>query len=210
MLSKTLKILTVALLLAVSPIHADDEARETLIERLEQLKTLSADFDQRTYQETSPRADISSGTFQLSKPNRFVWHVIEPFEQKVIADGELLWVYDPDLEQATYQPLNENLSQSPAMILTQPRQTLSSGYGVIQVALEEGDAFRLTPDSEDAVFEELLMRFDADGNISELRILDSLGQETQVSFRNVEVNAEMSEQRFVFTPPEGTDLFEQM
>lgn len=209
MFTKKLHILAVALLM-VTFVQADEEARDTLIERLEQLNTLSADFDQRTYQETSPRADVSTGTFTLSKPDRFFWHVLEPFEQQVIADGERLWVYDPDLEQATYQSLNENLSQSPAMILTQPRQTLNDGYGVIQVQLEEGDAFRLTPNSEDAVFEELLMRFNATGNISELRILDSLGQETQVSFTNVEVNLELSDESFVFTPPEGTDLFEQM
>ncbi|EAR09664.1 outer membrane lipoprotein chaperone LolA [Reinekea blandensis] len=209
MIGKKISVFAISFMVMAAS-YADDQARAALIEQLEALETLSADFEQRTYQETSPRADVSSGTFQLSKPNRFHWHVQEPFEQRVIADGELLWVYDPDLEQATYQSLNQNLSQSPAMILTQPRQTLTDDYGVIKVALEDGVAYRLTPSSDDAIFDELLMRFDPAGHINQLRILDSLGQETQVTFSNVDVNSPLADDLFVFTPPDGTDIFEQM
>lgn len=201
-------IIILALLLS-SAAMAESDAREALIQLLESVDTLSADFEQKTYQQTSPDADVSQGSFYLSKPNRFNWQVIKPYEQRVIADGELLWVFDPDLEQATYQPLDENMSQSPAMILTQPRATLTDAYEVARGKTDEALVFRLTPTDEQAVFSELMMHF-VDNKISELRILDSLGQETFVEFKNVQVNILLDSALFEFTPPPGTDLFEQM
>lgn len=190
-------------------IQAETDSREALIQLLESVETLSAGFEQRTYQETSPKAAVSEGQFYLSKPNKFRWSVYQPYEQQVIADGELLWVYDPDLEQATYQPLNDNLRQSPAMILTQPRATLTDAYQVVQADVDGQQVFRMTPNDDQAVFTELQMRF-TDNRINELRILDSLGQETRVEFLDVEINIDLDPAQFVFSPPPGTDLFEQM
>lgn len=199
----------VCCLSAVSFATDAETARENLILLLEASDQFSADFEQSTYKELSAKPDLSKGSLKVSKPLKFRWSVELPFEQEVISNGETLWVFDPDLEQATYQPISNDLQHSPAMILAQPRETLTGQYEVFEVKTDEYIAYKLYPAQEDSIFSELVIIF-ANNNISEIRILDSLGQETLIVFTNVVTNQSIADSEFEFSPPPGTDLFEQM
>lgn len=59
----------------------------------------------------------SQGRFVFQRPGKFVWETIKPFEQKVIADGQKLLLWDKDLNQLTVRPASKGLSASPAAIL---------------------------------------------------------------------------------------------
>jgi outer membrane lipoprotein carrier protein len=199
------------ILLSVSWVWADEseEATERLISLLEQSDHMVANFEQKTYKELAATPVISTGTLKISKPLKFHWSVNTPFEQAVISDGETLWVFDPDLEQATYQAISEDLQQSPAMILAQPRLSLTGQYQVFEVISDELTAYKLYPNDEDSLFSELVLIFSG-STISEIRILDSFGQETVILFTNVTVPDSIPVSVFEFIPPPGTDLFEQM
>ncbi|WP_037337606.1 outer membrane lipoprotein chaperone LolA [Saccharospirillum impatiens] len=203
----------VALLLswvALAPqVNADEAARQRLIDLLESTETLQATFRQETYADGELRGDQAEGIMKIARPLKFVWEVSAPYEQSVISDGETLWVHDPDLLQATYQPVTSQLQESPAMILSQPESTLRTSYDVTEAANDSLTAYRLYPTSEDAVFEDMTLLFE-DGRISELRLRDNLGQDTRITFSNVETNLTFDPADFEFTPPEGTDVFEQM
>ena len=204
------KLLLWIMLIVVSQVSFAEEAeRERLIRILESADNLVANFEQKTFKESSTKVDVSSGTLKLSKPLKFNWSVNKPFEQQVISDGETLWVFDPDLEQATYQPVSEDLQQSPAMILVQPREALTGKYQVIEVSNSDLLAYKLYPLADDAVFNELMLIFKS-GVISEIRIYDSLSQETLINFSDVQVGQVITPETFEFTPPPGTDLFPQM
>lgn len=200
-------LLIVSLALGVS--HADQESKDALVQLLEQSDHFQADFVQRTYKPDTPSADESKGKLWVSRPLKFRWSVVEPFEQHVISDGETLWVHDPDLEQATYQPVSDNISQSPAMILAQPGEALSGPYEVIQAKSDELTAFKLYPASEESLFESISLIFIND-QLDEFRLQDSLGQETVIQFSNVSVDAPSQENPYEFVAPPGTDLFPQM
>ncbi|WP_320827191.1 outer membrane lipoprotein chaperone LolA [Reinekea sp.] len=202
-------VLTGQLLCFGSAAWADDDAREALIDRLEAPTTLSANFEQRTFTENQSSVAISTGQMRIAKPMRFAWQVFAPFEQQVVSDGETLWVYDPDLEQATYQPVGTSVQQSPAMILSQPRKVLTEQYEVIEASTETLAVYRLFPIDTSSVFTELTVAFKQD-LIAEIRILDSLGQETIIALTEVIANAPLDDEMFSFNPPPGTDLFEQL
>ena len=189
--------------------RADDAARERLIERLEATATLSAHFEQETYAEGELRGEQASGEMQIARPLRFVWQVTEPYEQAVISDGETLWVHDPDLAQATYQPVANQVRQSPAMILSQPRSTLTSAYEVTEAGVDELTSYRLYPTDDNAVFSELTLVFEGD-RIRQLRLTDNLGQDTRIRFSDVRTGLSFPAGTFEFEPPPGTDVFEQM
>ncbi|WP_127555401.1 outer membrane lipoprotein chaperone LolA [Saccharospirillum alexandrii] len=195
---------------AITPqVHADDAARQRLIDLLQSTETLQAEFRQETYADGELRGDQARGIMKIARPLKFVWEVSSPYEQSVISDGETLWVHDPDLLQATYQPVTNQLQESPAMILSQPESTLRTSYDVTEAANESLTAYRLYPLDEDAVFEDMTLLFE-NGRISELRLSDNLGQDTRITFSNVETNLTLDAADFEFTPPEGTDVFEQM
>lgn len=188
---------------------ADDAARERLITRLEATASFSARFEQETYAEGELRGEQSSGLMQIERPLRFLWQVTEPYEQTVISDGETLWVYDPDLAQATYQPVADQVQQSPAMILAQPRSTLSDAYDVTEAGNEELTSYQLYPTDENSVFSELTLVF-VDDAISQLRLTDNLEQDTRIRFTEVRTGLDFPADTFDFEPPAGTDVFEQM
>lgn len=195
---------------AIAPqVHGDDAARQRLIDLLQSTETLQAEFRQETYADGELRGDQAEGIMKIARPLKFVWEVSSPYEQSVISDGETLWVHDPDLLQATYQPVTSQLQESPAMILSQPESTLRTAYDVTEAANESLTAYRLYPLDEDAVFEDMTLLFE-NGRISELRLSDNLGQDTRITFSNVETNLTLDAEDFEFTPPEGTDVFEQM
>ena len=202
-------LLTSQILWLGTNVWADDAARQQLIERLEAPTTLSANFEQRTFSESQNSVTLSTGLMRIAKPMRFAWQVFEPFEQQVISDGETLWVFDPDLEQATYQPVGSSVQQSPAMILSQPRQVLTVQYQVLQASTDGVVVYRLFPLDTNSVFSELTLTF-KQNLIAEIRILDSLGQQTLINLTDVVANAPLDDALFSFNPPPGTDMFEQM
>ncbi len=195
---------------AIAPLaNADEAARQRLIDLLESTETLQAEFRQETYADGELRGDQAEGIMKIARPLKFVWEVTAPYEQSVISDGKTLWIHDPDLLQATYQPVTDQLQQSPAMILSQPESTLRTSYDVTEAANESLTAYRLYPLDENAVFEDMTLLFE-NGRISELRLSDNLGQDTRITFSNVQTNLTLDAADFEFTPPKGTDVFEQM
>lgn len=202
-------ILLSVLTITLSTVHADELARDTLIERLQQTTTLQANFTQRTLNANRNAIDDSSGQLTIARPMRFFWHVELPFEQQVISDGETLWVYDPDLEQATYQPVSNSVQQSPAMILVQPETSLTGQYHITEAKADGIVSYQLEPLQSESFFESLTLIF-RNEIIDEIRIVDSLGQQTQIRFQNVNLNPSIEADFFEFVAPEGTDLFEQM
>ena len=37
----------------------------------------------------------------LAAPRLFRWEYVKPYPQLIVADGKTVWVYEPDLQQAT-------------------------------------------------------------------------------------------------------------
>jgi outer membrane lipoprotein carrier protein len=49
----------------------------------------------------------TEGRFIFQRPGRFVWDTQKPFEQRLIADGKQLIMWDKDLNQATFRPAGQ-------------------------------------------------------------------------------------------------------
>ncbi|MBU2964383.1 outer membrane lipoprotein chaperone LolA [Amphritea sp. 2_MG-2023] len=204
------KIAAVALLGCSLSFSALADIQEGAGDRLNSLlatfDSFSADFDQVSGSDDSRRIESSKGTLLLAKPNRFRWIAKQPFPQTLVSDGETLWIYDPDLEQATERKVSEGDSGVPALILNGQIEQLKSQYK-IRLLQEKTDSqlFELLPLKETEVFTRIRLLF-TDGVIKELQMEDSLGQKTSILFQNQKLNPEYQEDTFTFTPPEGTDV----
>jgi outer membrane lipoprotein carrier protein len=63
-----------------------------------------------------PRQLVSTGEFVCDRPNRFRFEYLRPFPQLIVADGQRVWLYDPDLQQATVRDQAKVLADTPAML----------------------------------------------------------------------------------------------
>ncbi len=95
-----------------------DSGAEQLRQFVRNSKTAEGDFVQQ--QLRTPKANESQdkglkvvrqtqGHFAFQRPGRFVWDTQKPFEQKLIADGKQLILWDKDLNQATFRPAGQPL-----------------------------------------------------------------------------------------------------
>ncbi len=167
--------------------------------------TLEAGFSQVLVEADDGRAQVSEGRFYLHRPQRFRWDYTDPAPQLVVADGEHLWLFDPDLEQVTVRRLDDGLAGTPAMLL--------SGDGTLEDSFRIGAAYRedgrdwveLAPLSDAADFSALRVGFVA-GRLDTMELMDALGQTTVIRFFDVAVNPVLDPALFQFTPPAGADV----
>ncbi len=106
--------LLLILFVASSVASAADSARARLDAFSRDLKTISASFEQHVLDMNGGPGKTSRGTLALKAPRQFRWETTTPFKQLIVADGEKVWVYDPDLEQVTVRAQGTEESAQPA------------------------------------------------------------------------------------------------
>ncbi|PRY72390.1 outer membrane lipoprotein chaperone LolA [Halomonas ventosae] len=200
---KTLAALTMTLAVPMSALAS--EGAERLADILEPLETYVADFEQQILDGSGQRLQEARGRMWLSRPGKFRWEVDAPYEQLVISAGEEVTLYDPDLEQATVQALDQRVTHTPALLLSGSADELTSSYDVTRRQQGSSETFTLVPKDPDTLFEELQMTFRGEA-LDLLQMTDSTGQRTAIEFDNVRMNESLDDSRFTFEIPEGTDV----
>ncbi len=196
-------------LVALTPLSAmADQGAERLARMLEPVDTYVADFDQQILDGSGQRLQEANGRMWLSRPGRFRWEVNAPYEQVVVSDGEQVTLFDPDLAQATVQPLDERVTHTPALLLSGSAGQLTDNYEVTSSQQGTAEIFELVPKSPDTLFEELKLTFYGE-RLGFLQMTDSTGQRTAIEFDDVEQNVSVEDARFDLTLPEGTDVIRE-
>jgi len=196
--------LLLALLLAPA-VHAS--AREQLAAFTRNLNGLDGRFNQQVLDENGQMREESSGRVALSVPRLLRWEYLSPYPQLIIADGESVWVYDPDLEQASRRAQGSEGQDSPLVILTDPAR-LERDYKITEAAPQDGLVWlTLTPNKalDEAGFTSAWLGFDGN-QLLRMDIHDALGQQTRIAFSQWQRNPVFSDDTFRFIPPEGVDV----
>ena len=200
---KSLAALIVTLAMPMSALAS--EGAERLANILESLETYAADFEQQILDGSGQRLQEARGRMWLSRPGKFRWEVDAPYEQLVVSAGEEVILYDPDLEQATVQALDQRVTHTPALLLSGSANELTGSYDVTRRQQGGSETFTLVPKDTDTLFEELQMTFRGEA-LDILQMTDSTGQRTAIEFDNVQLNESLDDSRFTFEIPEGTDV----
>jgi len=200
---KTLAALTMTLAVPMSALAS--EGAERLADILQPLQTYVADFEQQILDGSGQRLQQASGRMWLSRPGKFRWEVDAPYSQLVVSAGEEVTLYDPDLEQATVQALDQRVTHTPALLLSGSADELTGSYDVTRRQQGTSETFTLVPKDPDTLFEELQMTFRGEA-LDLLQMTDSTGQRTAIEFDNVRMNEALDDGRFTFEIPEGTDV----
>ena len=183
-------------------------ARDDLATFTRGLKGLQAPFTQQVFDPNGKLKETSSGEVALSAPRLFRWQYRKPYEQLIVADGSRVWVYDPDLQQATRRAQGTAEQGSPLAALIDPAK-LDRDY----VVAEAGDAdglhwLTLKPRKADgAGFESARLGF-GDGGLEVMQFTDALGQKSVIDFGAWKRNPAFPAATFRFAPPKGVDVIE--
>lgn len=224
MLFKTACVLSLGLMgttvLMAAPIAASEQqATQNLVAQLASLKSLSADFEQTT-KVTTPTApkkkglsaqhlnQTFKGVMKVERPGKFYWETLLPSKQTVVTTGKVVWIYDPDLQQAVRQNMDEQVANTPALLLSGNTTQIMQSYKVAQPD-QSKTYYTLTPKAKDSAFQNLTLSFSANSTPELMVLNDSLGQTTTVKFTQVVKNPKIPASVFNFNPPKGTDIIDQ-
>lgn len=184
-------------------------------------KTAEGDFVQQ--QMRAPRANEpqdkglkvvrqTQGHFVFQRPGRFIWDTQKPYEQKLIANGNQLILWDKDLNQATFRPAGQALASTPATILF-GENSLDQHFDLVDGEERLGMKWvALVPKKDpnakkqnDLPYTKISIGM-SNGLPKALELMDGLGSVVLVTLDKIQLNVNLPANRFNFTPPAGAEV----
>lgn len=191
-------------------------------------QTAQADFTQAVLDKKGKPAQTTSGVMHFSRPGKFRWSYLKPYEQIIVGDGEKFWLYDVDLNQVTVKKLDAALGNSPAALLAgsheierdfvlkdiecKPnvatgQQAASAVAGENAPACEDGlEWLEAKPKAAESNFENIRMAFNSRSDLVIMELRDTFGHVTVLRFSNFQHNPRLPAALFRFEPPKGADV----
>lgn len=199
-------VLAPVLVLGGTAAHA--AASNDLTRFFDRVRSVSGSFEQVVTGDDNKLLERSDGSFWIARPGKFRWDYARPYNQEIVADGERVWVYDPELRQVTVRPLDTSIGNTPALLLA-GQGRIQDHFIVRDLAARDGVAWmELKPRSAEADYQAIRIGF-RNGQLHALELAGGFGQTTRVTFRDTRENAAIGKERFAFRVPNGVDVIRE-
>jgi outer membrane lipoprotein carrier protein len=200
-----LRRILVAFVLLCAAVTAQADGVGDLEAFYNNVDSLSAEFEQEQKDDGGQTLQQASGTFLLSRPDRFRWEYTAPYQQVIVSDGETFRFYDVDLAQVTIRSIDATLQATPALLLT-GGAALEDAFNIASAGQRDGMSWvRLTPRADDTDFQEVRLGL-KDQVPSVMELDDNLGQTTHIRFTDIELNPKLDEARFTLDIPDDVEV----
>lgn len=219
MMGRRAALATIGLLLAAcGGLAAQGDAASVLARAqtaYDRTTTLQADFRQMIDNPMLGEPEPSHGTLYLSPPDRFAMRFSDPEGDRIVADGEWLWLYTPSTtpNQVIKQPIPSAGAATPnlfAQFVDRPLERYDASYaGSETVEGVRTDRVRLVPRVEGLPFREATISVaEGTGTLKKLDLVEESGQRRTLVFQNMQTNVPIPARELIFRPPEGVRIVE--
>ncbi len=181
---------------------------ERVQKRYDTAQDFRAVFSQTLTNVAYNRTSSSSGEVLLKKPGRMRWNYDKPEKKMYLADGELLWLYEPEDKQAFKQSLKG--SQLPAALAFLTGKGKLSDEFEVTFATAGGHGtpgdyvLSLRPKQPQGQVKAILFVVDSrEFHVRESVVVDAQGNTNNLVFSDVKVNTKIPDSIFRWTPPAG-------
>ncbi|MFH1068264.1 MAG: outer membrane lipoprotein carrier protein LolA [Candidatus Glassbacteria bacterium] len=223
-LKKTFTVIALCALAAAGTLPAVEMTTERILEKMGQsnlrLQDLQADFVQTKVLALFDEQLISHGKFYFRNPDKLVLDTTEPEHQQLIINYNHVWLHYPDLKQVHELSLNqaEGLSalfvgfggavkdiRDQFNVALRESGTREDGTGYYVLSLEPIPG---TPAASPALglARVLLTVTDRKWYPVRTEIVQKNGDRSILEYSNQKDNLKLSESRFTFKPPVGTQV----
>ncbi|MGL5360805.1 MAG: outer membrane lipoprotein chaperone LolA [Shewanella sp.] len=181
---------------------ADDaeQLRQTLIST----PSLKAEFKQTVTDVNQKVIQTGSGVFALTQPNQFYWHLTEPDESQIVADGKDLWIYNPFAEEVVIMDFAKAIDASPIALLVHHDDATWSQYSVAK----KQDCYVIKPKALDHSIVSVNVCFNK-SQLSQFAVLDDKGNLSQFELSQQKAISNADKALFKFAVPANVDVDDQ-
>jgi outer membrane lipoprotein carrier protein len=202
-----MKRLSITMLLSLAALSARADAVDTLRGFIRDVNTGRAQFTQTVTSPDGVKKKSSSGSFEFSRPNRFRFAYAKPFEQLIVADGQKVWIFDADLNQASSRKFSSALGATPAALLA--GGSLDKDFDLTALPAKDGlEWVQASPKLKDGTFKSVRVGFRGK-DLAAVEIVDAFDQRSLLQFSQFASGISFAADAFRFTPPPGADVIEQ-
>ena len=207
MLLRRMNKVLAAVSLSVAALAAHADSVDTLKDFIRDVKTGRAQFTQTVTSPDGAKKKTSTGSFEFARPNRFRFVYAKPFEQQIVADGQKVWIYDADLNQASSRKFDSALGATPAALLA--GGSLDKDFELAPLPAKDGlEWVAATPRAKDGAFKSVRVGFRAK-ELAAVEIVDAFDQRSLLQFSRFTADVVIPAETFQFKPPAGADVIEQ-
>ena len=189
---------------------------EEIVEKIQNIYDNAVDYKADFYQEsemgTIKKVQKAVGVVHFKKKGKMYWEYKEPTQQKVISNGEKMWLYQPDINQV--QEFNYNSLET-----SKAESTFLNGIGKLSDEFEieySGQIIKgnflldLKSKEKETSFKKIKMYVDTENfNIVKTITSDAYGNTNSITFENIKFNTGVEDEFFVFEVPEGVNVVKQ-
>ncbi len=198
-----------AALLCFAATAACADAADALREFARDAKTGRAMFTQVVTLPDGVKKKTSSGSFEFARPNRFRFAYTKPFEQLIVGDGQKVWIYDVDLQQASVRAMDKALGATPAALLA--GASLDKDFELRALPAAQGlDWVEAAPREKDDAANLQSLRVGFKGKtLAAIELVDGFGQRSLLRFNELVTNVALAPEAFRFVPVKGVEVLTQ-
>jgi outer membrane lipoprotein carrier protein len=214
-------VIGLAWALALPPPAAAADARlplKTVVERVQKRYDTASDFraqfSQTLTNVTFKRTSTLSGEVMLKKPGRMRWNYQKPEPKMYLADGDLLWLYEPEDKQAFKQELKSSQLPAALAFLT-GKGKLSEEFDITLAASPapygkpRDYVLALRPRQAQPQIKELTFVVDPDTfQVKESVLVDGQGNVNDMVFSDIKINTGLPDATFRWSPPAGVRVID--
>lgn len=189
------------------PITALTKAMQS---RYETLKTFEAAFTQNMTNAASGETVKRSGTIRFQRPMLIRWETMTPEPELLVIGGQDVWSFFPE-EETAYRFTTEQIMDSKTMLrFISGNARLDEDFWVADGGMDDGlRKLQLVPQKPEPSLVEAEMWVDVERAVmTKMTVIDFFGNQNSVALENLKLDVELPEAIFSFTPPEGTDVFD--
>jgi len=170
---------------------------------LNRTSAFSGQFSQLVFDNKSQLIEEASGDVVFKKPHFFKWIYQAPHQNQIIGDGEVVYIYDPDLSQVIMSRFSQSKSNNPANIFF--LNNLEESFKVTKILIDDEVWYRCESKLKDIDYQSIEISFNKD-KIKAMKVIDGLQNKIIINFVNISYSADIDEASFLFNVPDNVEV----
>ncbi|MDC0626585.1 outer membrane lipoprotein chaperone LolA [Methylophilaceae bacterium] len=170
---------------------------------LNRTSAFSGQFSQLVFDNKSQLIEEASGDVVFKKPHFFKWIYQAPHQNQIIGDGEIVYIYDPDLSQVIMSRFSQSKSNNPANIFF--LNNLEESFKVTKILIDDEVWYRCKSKLKDIDYQSIEISFNKD-KIKAMKVIDGLQNKIIINFVNISYSTDIDEASFLFNVPDNVEV----